>query len=398
MTVILILLLIFIAWLAIDFFFGRLKHLHSVSKRNYPQRHAVWQLFTDGQELYNNLFEDISNAKHHVHILFYIVKNDLISNDFLNLLKKKAEEGVKVRLLLDRVGSYRISRKEVRQLRESGVHFSFSNKPRFPFIFYTLNYRNHRKITVIDGNIGYFGGFNIGKEYLGHDPYLGYWQDFHLKIHGDGVQDLQSEFMLDWGKATNEHLHGESVYFPKLEQGPLSLRFLPTDGAFIKDLLIDLIKNSKSEILIGTPYFIPGYEILQVILAARKRGVNVKILVPYKADHPFVKEAAFPYFKVMLKAGCQIYRYTNGFYHGKIILIDNELCDFGTANFDKRSFFINDELNCFIRDPTFIEKIRSEFLIDVFHRSEKLTTKKYEKRPFLQRGKEFFSSLISDLL
>lgn len=398
MTIILIILLIFIAWVSADFYFGRKSHLKSITKRNYPTRHSQWLLFTDGQDLYTDLFRDISEAMHHVHILFYIVKNDVISQEFLNLLKKKAEAGVEVRLLLDRIGSSQISKKEVRSLQDSGVHFAFSNKPKFPYLFYSLNYRNHRKITVIDGNIGYFGGFNIGKEYLGHDPYLGYWQDFHLKISGDGVQDLQTEFLLDWKKATKEGLRRNPNYFPELTQGPLPLRFLPTDGAYVKELLLELMKNAKTEILIGTPYFIPGKEVLQGLLDAKARGVDVTILVPYKADHAFVKEASFPYFKEMLLAGCKIYRYTNGFYHGKIVLIDNELCDFGTANFDKRSFFINDELNCLIHDPVFIEKIRNEFLLDILHRSEELTLTRYEKRPLSQRGKELVSALISDLL
>ncbi|WP_458411635.1 cardiolipin synthase [Schinkia sp. CFF1] len=398
MTIILIILLIFIALVSADFYFGRKSHLKSITKRNYPTRHGQWLLFTDGQDLYTDLFRDISEAMHHVHILFYIVKNDVISQEFLNLLKGKAEAGVEVLLLLDRIGSSQISKKEVRSLRDSGVHFAFSNKPKFPYLFYSLNYRNHRKITVIDGNIGYFGGFNIGKEYLGHDPYLGYWQDFHLKISGDGVQDLQTEFLLDWKKATKEDLHRNPNYFPELTQGRLPLRFLPTDGAYVKELVLELMKNAKTEILIGTPYFIPGKEVLQGLLDAKARGVDVTILVPYKADHAFVKEASFPYFKEMLLAGCKIYRYTNGFYHGKIVLIDNELCDFGTANFDKRSFFINDELNCLIHDPVFIEKIRNEFLLDILHRSEELTLTRYEKRPLSQRGKELVSALISDLL
>lgn len=398
MTIILIFLFVIISWSIVDFYFGRINHLQTISRRHYPVRLSKWLLFADGQELYTNLFQDISDAKKHIHILFYIVKNDKVSNEFLNLLKKKAQEGVTVRLLLDRIGSFQISRKEVRALRKCGVHFAFSNRPRLPFLFYTLNYRNHRKITVIDGIIGYFGGFNIGKEYLGQDPRLGYWQDFHLKLFGDGVQDLQTEFMLDWEKSTKENLLGVPSYFPKLPKGVLPLRFFPTDGAYIKEFIVDLIRKAKSEILIGTPYFIPGKDVLRDILDALKRGVNVTILVPYKADHALVKEAAFPYFKVLLKAGCKIYRYTHGFYHGKIIIIDNELCDIGTANFDKRSFFINDELKCIIKDPEFIQKVRDEFLLDIFHRSEELTISSYENRPILQRGKEIFSSLLSDLL
>lgn len=398
MTIFIMILLIIIAWLFIDFNVGRKQHLKRIAKREYPTRYGKWLLFKDGQDLFTNLFQDISDAKHHIHILFYIVKNDKVSHEFLNLLKKKAKDGVTVRLLLDRIGSIKISKKDIQALEESGVKFAFSNRPKLPFLFYTLNYRNHRKITIIDGTIGYFGGFNIGKEYLGHDPQLGYWQDFHLKLYGDGVQDLQTEFLLDWYEATGKHIEKNSSYYPNLPKGTLPLQFIPTNGAYIKELLIKMIQNTKTELLIGTPYFIPGKEILDEILHALQRGVHVTILVPLKADHAFVREAAFPYFKQLLKAGCHIYRYTNGFYHGKIIIIDNEYCDFGTANFDKRSFFINDEINCLIKDPIFIEKIRNEFLNDMYHRSVELTISSYQKRPFLQRGKEFFSSLISDFL
>lgn len=398
MTNILMFILVFFIWCTLDFYFGRKFHLKKVLKRHYPIRHGKWLLFTDGGDLFKNLFKDISNAKHHVHILFYIVKNDHVSLEFLDLLKKKAKEGVTVRLLLDRIGSYRISRKIIHSLKKSGIHVSFCNKPKFPFLFYSLNYRNHRKITVIDGTIGYFGGFNIGREYLGQDPYLGYWQDYHLKLVGDGVQDLQTEFLWDWKRATGEDLLKKKIYFPELSKGALPMRFLPTDGAHLKEFLVHLLNNAKTEILIGTPYFIPGKEILQVLVAALKRGVRVTILVPYKADHVLVREAAFPYFRQLLKAGGRIYRYTNGFYHGKIILIDNEYCDFGTANFDKRSLFINDELNCIIRDPIFIKKIRRELVNDILLRSEQLTLAEYKKRPFWHRGKEIVSSLISDLL
>ncbi|WP_017756642.1 cardiolipin synthase [Calidifontibacillus oryziterrae] len=398
MTIFLLVFLLFIGWLFIDFRLGRKKHLQTASKRLYPNRNGKWMLFGDGQELYRSYFQDISDAKHHIHILFYIVKNDNVGHEFFSLLKRKARHGVKVRLLLDRIGSRNISKKEITELQNCGIEFAFSNRPVFPFFFYSLNYRNHRKVTVIDGKIGYFGGFNIGKEYLGQDPQLGYWRDYHLKLYGDGVQDLQTEFHLDWKRATGKYVPNDYRYFPSLIKGSLPLRFIPTDGAFIKEFLLELIQNAKSEIIIGTPYFIPGSEILTEILNASYRGVSVTVLVPLKADHAFVREASFPYFKKLLAAGCNIYRYTHGFYHGKIVLIDNELCDFGTANFDKRSFFINDELNCLITDPQFISKIQEEFKKDLYMHSEKLTISAYNKRPWLQRSKEAFSSFISDLL
>ncbi|WP_102348206.1 cardiolipin synthase [Bacillus sp. Marseille-P3661] len=400
MKVIFLSFALLIAWLVIDYNLGRWHHLKNVSRRHYPTRRGKWLLFNDGQELFTNIFQDIVDAKHHIHILFYIVKNDNVSREFLTLLRKKAQEGVTVRLLVDRIGSH-IPKKTIKKLRESGVQFAYSNRIKLPFIFYSLNYRNHRKITIVDGTIGYLGGFNIGKEYLGQDPELGYWRDFHLKIFGDGVQDLQSEFLLDWHKATGNHdviSFEHTGYYPKLLKGQTPMQFVPTDGAFMKEFVINFIKKAQSEIMIGTPYFIPGNEVVNEILAARKRGVKVTILVPLKADHAFVKEASYPYFKNLLKAECEIYRYIRGFYHGKILLVDGTFCDIGTANFDKRSFFINKEINCLITDPIFIEKIRNEYMRDIQFNAERLTMKIYNNRPYLQRGKELLSTMVSDLL
>lgn len=386
-----------ILWIFIDFKSGRKRHALKTKQRVYPKRFSSWQLFGNGHDLYRTLFQDIHEAKHHVHVLFYIIKDDEISMDFLNLLKKKAQSGVTVRLLLDRMGGNRLPKKEIGNLKEAGVLFSYSNRVKLPYLFYTLNYRNHRKITVIDGNIGYFGGFNIGKEYIGQDPKLGFWRDFHVKIVEDGVQDLQTEFLHDWKRAKNQEYFLDKDLFPKLSLGPTTLRFIPSNGVYIKDFLINLIDQAKEEIFIGSPYFIPGYEVNGAILKALQRGVKVSIIVPMKADHAFVKEAAFPYFKPLLKAGCSIYQYDEGFYHGKTIIIDQKLCDFGTANFDKRSLYINDELNCLIEDPAFVQRIYSEMLEDM-NNSEQLTLERFKKRPLLQKGREIATHLFSGLL
>jgi cardiolipin synthase len=310
---------------------------------------------------------------------------------------EKAKNGVEVRLLLDRIGSLNLKRKMIKKLISSGVHFSFCHVPRFPFLFYSLNERNHRKISVIDGEIGYIGGFNIGKEYIGQDPKLGDWRDYHLRLHGEGVQDLQAQFLLDWENATNEKLADIEKYYPSLQKGKHTHQIVPTDGAFLQEVFINLIRKATDEIIIATPYFIPGSNLFKELISAADRGVTIKILVPMKADHPFVKEASFPYFKPLLEAGCKIHRYYYGFFHAKVIVVDGKFCDIGTANFDKRSLYLNHEINCIITDKDFIGSVRKSLFRDMEF-SEEVTMEFLNKRSFLQRGKESLSTIISGLL
>ncbi|MGG3799901.1 cardiolipin synthase [Metabacillus fastidiosus] len=386
-----------IVWLTIDYKAGRKKHLQQESYQFYPMRRSNLEFYIDGHSFYNELFRAIKQSKQSVHILFYIVKNDEISHEFLTLLGEKAKQGVEVRLLLDYIGGKEFTDKEISLLKRKGVHFAYANKPKWPFYFYTLQARNHRKITVIDGEIGFLGGFNIGKEYLGHDPKLGFWRDYHLRLTNEGVTDLQQQFSKDWFKATSEDLTSNQTYFPKLLPGKLEQRFLSTNGSFLKKYFISLIQSAKKEILICTPYFIPGKKIQQELIKAAKRGVNVKVLVPMKADHPLVREASFPYYGPLILAGCEIYRFYHGFYHSKVFVVDNNTCDIGTANFDKRSFYINDEMNCLIYDVDFIQRVK-ESVYEDFTRSEKLTYEFLKKRPISERGKELLASMISYFL
>jgi cardiolipin synthase len=366
-------------------------------RKEYPMRKSNLKFFTHGQQLFDDYFQTIKQAKHHIHILFYIVKTDQISQQFCDLLKQKAKEGVEVRLLVDWIGSFGLPKKVIRSLQESGIKFSYSHRPTFPYFFYRLNRRNHRKITVIDGKIGYIGGFNIGKEYIGQDPKFGDWRDYHLKVTGEGVQDLQTQFFDDWAAATKEKLFSKNDYFPEIESGTIPHKFIATNGHFLENDYVHLINQAKKELIIGSPYFIPSKKVMKALLDALRRGVKVTILVPLKADHPFVKEAAFPYFYRLLKAGAQIYRFYKGFYHAKVIIIDNDICDIGTANFDKRSFFLNSEINCYIHDKQFIKTVRTAVNQDLAN-AEKLTLDFWRKRTLWERGKESVSMLISGLL
>lgn len=344
--------------LALDFSIGRKRHLTQINKQKFPIRKSQLSIFTNGPDLFEDYFKQLKQAKKHIHVLFYIVKDDSFSQEFLDILIKKAQAGVEVRLLVDWVGGT-ISRKYKKKLKEAGVALVHSQTPKLPFLFYTSQVRNHRKISVIDGKIGYTGGYNIGKEYNNQDKKLCPWRDYHLKISGEGVQDLQREFLLDWKKAAKIDLLQNQIYFPPLPKGEIRHQFIPSEGNLLEETLFDLITKSEKSIFIGTPYFIPSERIFKQLLIAIDRGVSITLLVPFTADHALVKEASFTYLRQLLKKGAEVHQYKKGFYHAKVLLIDDKLCDLGTANFDKRSMFLNFELNCLIYNQDVIRQVKT---------------------------------------
>ena len=360
------LLLALLAWAGLDYKFGRASSLKKKAARQYKFRSSTLDTFTSGDELFRDFFAEINRAEQHIHILFYIIKDDTFSRNFLDLLIKKAKEGVSVKLMADWIGSHKIPGSWIKELENCGAEFTFSHKPKFPFLFYSFQERNHRKIAIIDGRIGYLGGFNIGKEYVGQDKKLSPWRDYHLKITGEGALDLQSEFLTDWYTATGVNFFGSEQFFPELpDEGGSLIRIKPTDGLGLEKIFSNLIKSSSEQIIIGTPYFIPGTVLFSELRAALKRNVRLVIIVPETSDHPFVKEAAFRYFRILQKEGAEILQYRNGFYHSKVMMVDDQICDIGTANFDKRSLFLNYEINCLIYDPDYIGTVMRELETDI---------------------------------
>lgn len=394
-TVLIILLLTLL--LFIDFQLGQKKHHAQVKKTSFPKRSGFLQLFTSGPHLVEELFADIAHATHHVHVQFYIVKNDTISKQFVALLKKKSKSGVEVRLLLDRVGSFGFKKKQIETLKASGVKFAFSHAPKLPYFFHSFQERNHRKIAIIDGKIGYIGGFNIAKEYINEKPRLSPWRDYHLKMIGEGVQDLQQQFLIDWSKATGEHIQYSTVYIKKGKQGPQHFQLIPTEGAFLEKEFLSLIHTAKHSITIGTPYFIPSELILDSLKSVLLKGISITIIVPFASDHPFVKEAAYPYFRQLLPLGAKVYQYQKGFFHAKYILIDDTIVDVGTANFDKRSLFLNHEINCYIFDQSSIIEIQKSIFEDIKN-SNLLTLDSLNNLSLQQTMKERLAKLFSSLL
>ncbi|MES5867059.1 cardiolipin synthase [Bacillus cereus group sp. RP32] len=338
-------------------------------------RLGEFQLYTNGEELYKKLFEDIRNAEKYVYIHFYIVGKDEISKEFLQLLEKKATSGVEVKLSVDRIGGYKLKKKIIHQLKSNGVQFTFSKKPKLKHLFYSLHQRNHRRIVTIDGKVSYVGGFNIGKEYLGQNPKFGPWRDYHVRVKGNGATDMERKFATDWEEDTGEKtpIH-ESL--PAI--GNVKYQYLFSDGKGLWEKYGALLKQAKTSLIIATPYFVPSKEMMKELKDALNRGVNVKILVPFKSDAVLLKQAAYPYLKDMLHAGAEIYQYQNGFFHGKVTIIDGEIVDIGTANFDNRSFYLNTESNCIIYDKGVTADVWNRLKED-FHKSKRLSEEDFEK-------------------
>jgi cardiolipin synthase A/B len=396
LTILLILAAIII-WCIIDFHYGRKHFIRTAYRRDYPKRHSDMELISTGPAFFERLFKDIRNASSSIHCIFYIVENDHLARQFFDLLIQKAKEGVEVRLLMDRVGSFKIRKKQVKELKDHGIQVYFAEKPKLPYLFFSTQQRNHRKITVIDGKVGYLGGYNVGKAYIDEDPKLSPWRDYHMRIVGEGTSDLQREFCIDWKRASGEDILNRPGYFPKLEKGAFEHRFFPSEGFKIESQFVEFITNAKKSIFIGTPYFIPSKEVMDALIKALNRGVKVTVVSPQKEDHPLVKEAAFKYFRKLIPLGAEIYHYQSGFYHSKLIILDEEFCDLGTANFDLRSFYVNLELNNFTYTQSFVDEVRKEVQKDI-EGSTLVTMDKLNSVSIFTRFKEGIASMVSILL
>jgi cardiolipin synthase len=368
---------------------------------SYTQNNEV-EIYTDGQKKFEDLFKAIEGAKNHIHMEYYILRNDSTGKNLFDLLSQKAKEGVEVRLLYDSVGGRHISKEQIEMLRRSGVKVAVFFGSTFPFFNFKINYRNHRKIVVIDGITGFVGGFNVGDEYLGLNKGMGYWRDTHLKIRGDAVIDLQARFFLDWGHASKEELLFLPEYFPDNgTRGRVGIQIISSvpdkSDEAIKDNYVKLINSAKKSILIQTPYFVPDASVYEAIKIAAASGVDVKIMIPCKPDHPFVYWATYWYCGGLLKYGVKIYTYEFGFLHAKTLVIDGIVSSVGTANFDVRSFKLNFECNAIIYD-TKTSRILYDIFMEDLNYSTEITRELYLERGLLIRFKESICRLLAPIL
>ncbi len=368
---------------------------------SYTQNNEI-EIYTDGERKFQELFNSLENAKDHIHMEYYIIRNDDLGNKLFDILSKKAKEGVEVRLLYDSVGGRQISKDKIEKLKGSGVKVAVFFASTVPFINFKINYRNHRKIVVIDGIVGFVGGFNVGNEYMGLNNKIGYWRDTHLKIRGDAVIDLQTRFFLDWSHASKQELMFLPKYFPDNRiQGKVGIQIISSgpdkSDEVIKSNYVKMINSAKKSILIQTPYFIPDASVFEAIKIAAASGVDVRIMIPCKPDHPFVYWATYWYCGGLLKYGVKVYIYEYGFLHAKTLVIDGTVASVGTANFDVRSFKLNFECNAIIYDTKTSQMLYDIFMDDLNYSME-LTRELYLERGVLIRFKESVCRLLAPLL
>lgn len=376
--------------------------LHQTYSRSFLTQNNRVSIFTDGNHKLDTLLSDIRNASTSINIMYYIVKNDSTGRRLLRALEEKAAEGVEIRLLIDGIGGRELSRRHLAGFAAAGGQYAFFFPPKFKYLNLKLNYRNHRKMVIIDDEIGYLGGFNIGNEYLGNNRRFGYWRDTHLRLTGSSVQDLNARFILDWRFAAKEDLVISSAYYGEVADAGRTAVQIVSSGpdsqkSEVKHGYLKMIANAKRNIYIQTPYFVPDSSIMESLRSAIFSGVDVRIMIPNMPDHMFVYWATYSYVGELLALGARIFIYNAGFLHAKNICVDGEVASVGSANFDIRSFRLNFEVNAFLYDEEEVYKLESIFESDMASCDE-LTPERYARRSLLVKFKESISRLLSDLL
>lgn len=370
------------------------------------------QIFTNGTDKFDSLFMDISKASDHIHLLYYIVNDDTLSHKLFDLLIEKSHQGVQVRFLIDHVGGRSLKKKTISRLRSNGIKVSFFFPSRFKYFNLKGNYRNHRKLAIIDGTIGYIGGLNVGNEYLGMSSRFGPWRDTHLRLTGNSVASLQIRFYLDWRNASKEFLSATNLSITShalktesqieiIETGTTPIQIVDSGpdniNEQIKQGYLQIINKAKEYIYIQSPYFIPDESINEALKIAAASGVDIRIMIPNKPDHPFVYWATYSYAGDLLPYGVKLYIYENGFLHSKTIVSDDSVCSVGSCNFDIRSFKLNFEVNAFIYNKKESTELRKAFEQDM-NFSYECTLRRYQKRGLFIKGKESISRLFSSVL
>ena len=330
------------------------------------------ELLVDGEATFASILQGIDSARKYILFQFFIVHDDEIGRVVKAHLIEKARAGVRVSFLYDEVGSHALPRRYKDELRKAGVEVYNFHTQKGPRNRFQLNFRNHRKIVVaevvvVDGKVAWVGGLNVGDEYLGRDPKFGHWRDTHLRIEGPAALGAQLSFAEDWYWATGRllPLHWEPV--PSAE-GNLPVLFVPSgpadDFETANLMFVHAINCATERIWIASPYFVPDPPVVAALQLAGLRGTDVRILIPDKPDHIAVYLAAFSYLDEVGRAGVKFYRYTDGFLHEKVMLIDRSVATVGTANFDNRSFRLNFEITAVIPDEAFAAKVERMFEAD----------------------------------
>lgn len=369
------------------------------------------EVFNNGKDKFDALKKELEKAEHHIHLEYFIVKNDQIGNEIKDILIKKSLEGIRVIFIIDKVGSYKLKHNYVKELKDAGVeivYYTYFLAPLLRKLNTQINFRNHRKIAIIDGKVGFLGGMNIGDEYLGKGK-LGFWRDTHIMVKGDFVLGLQAVFLNDYFEikntnGSNDIFIGDADKYCPIggDQGNKIMQLVHSgpDSEYpsIMQCVLKMISMAQKSILITTPYFIPTESLQESLKVAALGGIKVKILFPGRFDHYIVYQASQTYLKELIKCGVKIYFYDKkAFVHSKVITIDGEICSVGTANMDIRSYMLNYEVNTVIYDKEITARLECDFEMNL-QNSVEVTEEYFDKMPAYQKFIQSLARVLSYLL
>ena len=360
------------------------------------------EVFTTGEAKFEALLRDIEAATEYVHVQYFILEGDEVGSRLIELLMRKAQEGVKVRVLYDYVGSFYTRPRMLKRMRAAGIDVHpFLELTLMQFAF-RINWRNHRKIVVIDGKIGYVGGMNIAKRYVTGDKKWMAWRDTHLRISGEAVAALQYSFAIDWNYTTRELLKSPTMRYdtpPNKQDHVVQMMASGPSNRWhnISFIFFKAITLAKRSIYIQTPYFLPSDALLKALQSAALAGVDVKLMIPRKPDSTMLRLATGSYIKECMLAGIKVYFYEPTVMHAKVVIVDDEFVTTGSTNFDFRSFEHNFEFNALVYSKDFNRQMKAVFEDDM-QQCTRLSMGKWKQRPLIQKALESIVRLISPIL
>ena len=359
------------------------------------------KILQNANNKFQTLFQDLRNAENHIHLEYYIFNDDIIGSKLIDVLCEQSERGVTVRVIYDYVGS-EMSNKGLKRMKAAGIEVHPFMPVWFPNLTRRLNYRDHRKIVVIDGRIGYVGGVNVCDLYVNTEDSKFFWRDTHARIEGHAVKSLQTQFLYNWDFLTEEEIEIKEEFYPKVTVGqhvPVQIAASgpDTDYANIMEAMLTAINTAEKSIYITTPYFIPNDEILTALCTVSRSGVEVKLIIPLKGDSWAAKYATNSFIEQMLESGIEVYHYCKGMVHAKTMIVDGILSTVGTCNMDNRSFLLNFEVNALFYNKEISEELTESFLEDLEECSPN-TLEDWRERSNVKKVKESFCRLWAPLL
>lgn len=367
------------------------------------------KILRSGEEKFIDLFQEINKAKHHIHLEYFNFRNDSIANALFDLLAKKAKEGVEVRAIFDAFGNSSnnqpLKKKHLKSIRERGIEIEKFDPMRFPWINHAFH-RDHRKIAIIDGKIGYTGGMNIADYYIKGLPEIGEWRDMHIRIEGKAVNDLQDIFLDMWNKTSKQDINGKEYYpyrYDSIKSEEIASKVAIVDRyprktpKAMREVYSIAIESAKDKVQIINPYFTPIKRVRKAIKKALQNGVKVEIMIPGKSDIGFTPDAAMYIANKLRKKGADIYIFNGGFHHSKIMMVDSLYCTVGSTNLNSRSLMYDYEVNAFIFD-----KETTNELMEIFKEDQKnstlLTKEIYKKRTTWKKFWGWFAHLFTPFI